>query len=47
MDRVDIEAVPDIVIRLGRELDATIRLAELQVWKPQTKKVGQFLGHLF
>ena len=36
----DIEAVPGIVIRLGRELDATIRPAELQDWKPQVKKVG-------
>jgi glutamate/tyrosine decarboxylase-like PLP-dependent enzyme len=36
----DIEAVPGIVIRLGRELDATIRPAELQDWKPQTKKLG-------
>ena len=36
----DIEAVPGIVNRLGRELDATIRPAELQDWKPQTKKVG-------
>ena len=36
----DIEAVPGIVIRLGRELDATIRPVELQDGKPQTKKVG-------